>query len=464
MQCSKVLTYIWSCTTLLYVGAVVYSILVEQPFFADGGHFFLTILESKSVFDPGNLPRIWGHYFTEIPILFVVTFTSIKNISILSRLFSSGFYLAQAFCLLICLGIARKTNANYFLFAVMGIIGISGNTMFLTVQDGLLMSYLFWPLLFYVVLIKEYTPCHSIMAVGIAFVSSRTYESALFNNPVLLVVLGFMAIERWKRATHLTKVTWLVIGGFLVAGIYVAVHSVLHPIYPANQASFLVSIQSILRNPQVLFTTASLVLLCLQLLWNNDCLYKRSIPFLGITCLLLSLTPHLFPSLMPPWHHYGARSYVVYVIPVFGLLVFYLMRYKKNITSIQWKRAWYVCLVLVMMQLGCHISMSFQWQGFRTVFSEELVTHEGLVKFEDTLMSKKRIGHQLLGPFVWGWTNPTLSIVWSPNHDVTTIIANPIDPTRSWEPIKVTDFNTFPKLVDYGFSYEKYKEKLSRIP
>jgi len=226
---SKVLKYAWGCTTLLYVGAVIYSILVEQPFFADGVHFFLSILEYPFVFDAGNISRVWGHYFTEIPILFVLKFTSIRDVSVLSYLFSSGFYLAQAFCLLVCLWIARKANQNYMLFAVMGIIGISGNIMFLTVQDGLLMSYLFWPLLFYLALMEEYSPFHAIMAVGIAFVSTRTYESAMFNNPVLLTVLGIMAVKGWKDATYLTKATWLVIGGFLIAGIYVAVHSVLQP-------------------------------------------------------------------------------------------------------------------------------------------------------------------------------------------------------------------------------------------
>jgi hypothetical protein len=456
---SKVLTYAWGCTTLLYVGAVVYSILVEQPFFSDGGHFFLRILEYKSVMDPGNIPRIWGHYFTEIPILSVLKFTSIKDVSILSYFFSSGFYLAQAFCLLVCFGIARKTNQNYMLFAVMGIIGISGNAMFLTVQDALLMSYLFWPLLFYLTLMEEYTPFHAIMAVGIALISTRTYESAMLNNPVLLTVLGVIAVKGWKGATHLTKVTWIVIGGFLAAGIYVAVDSVLNPIYHGNQANFLKSIQSVVQNPQVLFTTVSLVLLCIHLIRNDDRLYKGSILFLGVTGLLIGLLPLLLPSLAPPWHHYYARSYVVYVLPVFGLIVFYVMRFKKNITSMQWKRASSVCLILATVQLVCHISMTFKWQCFRTVFIEELVTHQGPINFEDA-----RISNHLLNPLSWDWTNPTMSIIWSPNHYVTTVIANPVNSKRSWEPIKVLDLDTFPKLAEYGFSYKKYKESIAALP
>lgn len=457
----KFLIYAWGCTALLYIGAVVYSILVEQPFFADGGHFFLSILEYPSVFDAGNVSRVWGHFFTEIPILSVLKFTSIRDISVLSYFFSSGFYLAQAFCLLVCLGITRKTNQNYMLFAVMGIIGISGNIMFLTVQDGLLMSYLFWPLLFYLALMEEYTPFHAFMAVGIALISTRTYESAMFNNPLLLTVLGVMAVKGWDNATHLTKATWLVIGGFLAAGIYIAVDSVLHPIYPANQAGFLKSIQSIIRNPQVLFTTVLLVLLCLHLIRDDDRLFKGSILFLGVTGFLIGLSPLLFPSLTPPEHHYYARSYVVYVLPVFGLIVFYVMRFKKDITSIQWKRASSVCLILVTVQLVWHISMTFQWQGFRTVFIEELVAHQGPIRFEDTRISKTRIGYQLLRPLGWKWTNPTMSIIWSPNHDVTTVIANPVN--AGWEPIKVLYLETFPKLADYGFSYEKYKKNLTLV-
>lgn len=460
---SKTLTYAWGCATLLYIGAVVYSILVEQPFFADGVHFFLSILEYPFVFDAGNISRVWGHYFTEIPILSVLKFTSIRDISVLSYLFSSGFYLAQAFCLLVCLGITRKTNQNYMFFAVMGIIGISGNIMFLTVQDGLLMSYLFWPLLFYLALMEEYAPFHAIMAVGIAFVSTRTYESAMFNNPVLLTVLGIMAVKGWKGATYLTKVTWLVIGGFLIAGIYVAVHSVLQPFYGGNQANFIKSIQSVVRNPQVLFTTVSLALLCLHLIRDDDRLYKGSIIFLGITGFLIGLSPLLFPSLTPPEHHYSARPYVAYVLPVFGLIVFYVMRFKKNITSMQWKRASSVCLILATMQLVCHISMTFQWQGFRTVFIEELVTHQGPIRFEDTRISKTRIGNQSLRSLSWSWTNPTLSIAWSPSHDVTTVIANPANSKRGWEPINVLDVDTFPKLADYGFSYKKYKENLALV-
>ena len=455
---SKALTYAWGCTTLLYIGAVVYSVLVEQPFFADGGHFFLKILEDKSVFDPGNKPRMWGHYFTEIPILFALQFTSIKDVSVLSYLFSSGFYLAQAFSLLVCLGITRKTNQNYMLFAVAGVIGISGNMMFLTVQDGLLMSYLFFPLLFYLVLMEEYTLSHAIIVVGIACISTRTYESAMFNNPVPLAVLGVMAVKGWKGATHLTKSIWLVVGGFLAAGIYVAIDSVLHPVYHANQANFIESMRSAVQNPRVLFTTVSLVLLCLHLIRNDDRLFKWSVLFLGVTGLLIGLSPLLFPSLTPPWQSYYARSYVVCVLPVFGLIAFYIMRFKRNITSMQWKRVSLVCLILVTVQLVCHISMTFQWQGFRTVFIEELVAHKGPIIFEDARISKTHIGSQILRPLSWGWTNPTMSIVWSPNHDVTTVIANPASSNGNWEPIKVLDLNTFPKLADYGVSYKKYEE------
>jgi hypothetical protein len=105
--------------------------------------------------------------------------------------------------------------------------------------------------------------------------------------------------------------------------------------------------------------------------------------------------------------------------------------------------------------------MTFQWQGFRTVFIEELVTHQGPVRFEDTRISKTRIGYQSLRPLSWHWTNPTLSIAWSPNRDVTTVIANPIN--RGWEPINVLDLDTFPKLAEYGFSYKKYKENLALV-
>jgi len=129
----------------------------------------------------------------------------------------------------------------------------------------------------------------------------------------------------------------------------------------------------------------------------------------------------------------------------------------------QWKRASSICLILVTVQLMCHISMTFQWQGFRTVFIEELVTHQGPVRFEDTRISKTRIGYQSLRPLSWHWTNPTLSIAWSPNHDVTTVIANPVNSRRGWEPINMLDLDTFPKLAGYGFSYKNYKENLALV-
>jgi len=175
------------------------------------------------------------------------------------------------------------------------------------------------------------------------------------------------------------------------------------------------------------------------------------------------LFPLILPSLTPPEHHYSARPYVAYVLPVFGLIVFYVMRFKKNITSMQWKRASSVCLILATVQLVCHLSMTVQWQGFRKVFIEELVTHQGPIRFEDTRISKTRVGYQLMRPLSWHWTNPTMSIAWSPNHDVTTVIANPVNSKRGWEPINVLDVDTFPKLADYGFSYKKYKENLALV-
>ncbi|MEM4711257.1 MAG: hypothetical protein QXL18_04905 [Candidatus Woesearchaeota archaeon] len=78
-----------------------------------------------------------------------------------------------------------------------------------------------------------------------------------------------------------------------------------------------------------------------------------------------------------------------------------------------------------------------------------LTQHSGFVEFEDTILVNKNIGIQLIRPFTWDWNNPSLSLIWSNDGYIKTIVLNPKYYTR-WQPFDPNDISNIPNLSEYG--------------
>jgi hypothetical protein len=62
----------------------------------------------------------------------------------------------------------------------------------------------------------------------------------------------------------------------------------------------------------------------------------------------------------------------------------------------------------------------------------------------------------------WGWTQPTLSILWAPDKNVRAIILNPASESGRWQPFDPTNADKLPEIELLGFSYHAYRNSLKK--
>lgn len=98
-----------------------------------------------------------------------------------------------------------------------------------------------------------------------------------------------------------------------------------------------------------------------------------------------------------------------------------------------------------------------QWDGLRKVFKEELSQHRGLLFFEDSILARNSVGNQLIRPLVWPWTVTTLSVLWSDEGNVSTIITN-LPAYALWGPFDPMRTDSLPTIEQFGFSFRTYRE------
>ena len=444
----------------VYLFSMIYTVMSQRHFYADGAHFFLSFIRWND-FMKMSLSRQYGYYFTEFPVIFCLRYLHMEKFNMLSLIFGFGLYLPQIICLAICYHIVRNIDIRYMLFPLLSLFGITQNISFNMINDCLVLTYVFWPILFFIIFVREYNLVNFILLILMAFIFMRSYESASVLGCMLLTVLLFEMYQHWTTVHLQTKFIWVILALILLSSIVIATKELMTPIAPINKDSFVNGIPTVMHHYQALLSMLYIVLIAATLTlkkFDSSFYFKLSAAILFLITVYFSLIPLIKPEWSRPWLQHTARSFHLYMIPLLCILAYAVLKGPVRISDKAWQKAFMLCAFLVAGQLTWQILMTAQWNGFRHIFREELSIHEGYVRFEDTRLVHRKIGNQLVGDMTWGWTNPTLSILWSNHSDIRTIIANPV--RCLWEPFDPRDIRALPKIERYGFTYEKYIEKI----
>ena len=329
--------------------------------------------------------------------------------------------------------------------------------------EGMVITCVFWPILFYIIFVKEYSFVDSILLITMALIFMRSYASAFMLGFILLIILLIEIYQHWRTSHVKTKLIWGVLVSILISSIVIAFMDIMKPTDPKNKADFLRDIRTIFDNYQAMLSVMYIFLISISLLvksFGESVYFKFIAVILFLVTIYFSLFPWIKPEWTRPWLQHTARSFHLYMIPLLSLIAYIVLKGIISVSDPSWKKAFIICAFLIMGQLTWQILMTSQWNGFRQVFKEELLAKQGYVRFEETRLVNNKIGNQLVKDMTWGWTNPSLSILWSKNFDVQTIIANPQE-RRVWEPFDPRDIKSLPKIEKYGFSYKKYIEYLN---
>jgi hypothetical protein len=384
-------------------------------------------------------------------------------VEILSNVFGLGLYFPQLISLWLCYSITKKKNLYFILFPVVSLFGISMNVSFMSVHESHVLVSIFWPILFYLVLKDEFKWSESIILLFLAFFFMRSYESASILGSLLIVVIASRIFKLWNKASLRTRVVWGLTLIMLIASVAMAVYSILFPLCPENKAAFLSSFSEILNHWPAILSFVYISLISLSILFRKF-IHTLVFKFIFVLLLLFSffvgLSPMIVPDLTRPDLQYPARVFVTYMLPLFSILAYFVLGSVIVVEEGTWKKIAVLGAFLVISQTTWQILATAQWDGFRTIFKEELVSRAGVVKFEDTLLKNEKMGIQIIRQMAWDWSNPTLSVLWATNQDIKTIIINPERAAGRWQPFNPLDINGLPKVEEFGFSFVNYKEHL----
>jgi hypothetical protein len=100
-----------------------------------------------------------------------------------------------------------------------------------------------------------------------------------------------------------------------------------------------------------------------------------------------------------------------------------------------------------------------EWQGMLVTLRYELLLHEGPVAYEDSVMSRDRLGPLYLNRLHANWPLPSLSIYESGPGEVRSIVR----PAKgAYLPVDPLNPQTLPDLSRYHVYYDSYRVALDR--
>lgn len=449
---------------VLFLLSTCYAIGVQQHFAIDGSHFFVELLRLKSFTYGVDFSRHHAHYVTQALTVALMK-AGVTDVAILSWSFGVGLYLPLAAGIAVCAAIARKSDPRYLFFPLASLFGVSANHTFMIIHESHVTAALFWPLFFFVLLQRRFDRTSAALALALSLLFIRTYESVAILGTILVALLGIRIRESWREATGLTRTVWVLQLLIFSVGIAIAVHFSLNPRIPGNRADLFASFGRVLGHWPALMSLSFVGVIGSCLLIPGlaaSRVFPTATVALGALAVAVGLSPVVAPEAMRPGLHHAVRSHLILMVPVLAFLGFLVMHGHLAVRAATWRRVAQLVIILALGQTTWQVLAAGQWSGFRRVFREELAAHRGATPFEETALARERFGIQLLRPMTWGWTQPTLSILWAPNKNVLTLILNPASESGRWQPFDPLNVAEIPGLEDYGFSYAGYRDSLKR--
>lgn len=147
-----------------------------------------------------------------------------------------------------------------------------------------------------------------------------------------------------------------------------------------------------------------------------------------------------------------------YLPPLLGLA--FLLVWRKPRPRQRWMYAFAIVTILAAAQGLWHVLAARRWADYLDTFRAEVATREGLVPFEESVLSREFVDGHLVAAMNTLWTMPTLSILMSPHGRVQAMIRNP-DPEH-WQPFRPEHPEVLPDLTRYGITFDAYETALKQ--
>lgn len=380
----------------------------------------------------------------------------IHSLHVLSIVFGVTLYGHALLSLYLCYRYAGRRW--YILFPLLGFFAGPMNVETYLSTDSHLLLSLYWPVLFILLFREELAGWTLLLLLALSVPLLIAYESMLFFG----VVLAGVCVWRYRR---FTRQRGLAIGlaVWYVMGAAIAAVSILHPFDPANRSGFLHGLQYLLHSPHLAGKVSLLILLCGSVVLATPTRMAvlgkiaAAVGLAGVAYLCFGVLMGGAPASLDG--EYAARVLnLLAPLAATGLLLLTVTGYikpgKRNIGL-----AALLTGALGFGQAVWNLAAIGEWQGYLATLRYELLSHEGVIPYEDSVLSRPQFGALDLRDLGMNWPISALSLYEAGRGEVRSIIA---PDARSWFPFDPYNPNDLPNLSRYHIYYDHYKQTLER--
>jgi hypothetical protein len=391
-------TFAYRATIGLIWALALWHSWICRGLFVDGSAFLLNIVLHEWFF-AFYWPRLYAMILAQVPTVAAITL-GVTDLHLLGRLLSFGLFGLPTF--LYTLALVRARRDPVLLAVVIAAIA----AVFMTTSFFIVGEYNSAYAIAILVAVRLATARRLALGDGIALaivsaLAMRTYEVFIYLGP-LLGLMSVWQVWRMPQRPVAASVLHLLSAGFFVKATIVAVDSVVHPYSQEHLSETYFTALNFWQNMQFDLAFAAIAIVAVWALVKPEQLGTLKPYRWAIVCvLLLALSPLLAlgDTLVRPLakSQYVARTAGGLVIAAMVVFIwcysagrFREWRVRRALQGgLAQARLLGLACLLLLAALPSDIMLSVSWSNFLQSFRQVVVTHRGIVAFEDTPLAHR---------------------------------------------------------------------------
>lgn len=393
------------CLALVAVVAVIGTV-TTIGLYADGAQYLLAILQHPGVF-LGAQPRPFISAVTQLPVLAGLA-CGVHDLRTLAVLQSTGLVALPCAVWMWAL-LQHRTSRLFWHAATMWAVTFLVSGFFAVGEYNLTYALVG---LAASLLLTECTAGRALVVAAVGLVLLRSYQSMVFLGPALA---GLALLARRPETSPVVRRVLVVDAALFVAAALWTLPQVFgaHSMERVDQATDVVTL---VRDPALVTAGVAVV---------GHALRSRRLLLVPMSALVVVFA--LTSVRAAPWDYYNARIAAgALLLPVMLSAVLAARRPRDR------SSAWLLPTAAVVALTAVFVGNCLAFAGWLDDFRNEVRGGTGVVAYENTALG---------GRYVWGWTNPALSVLLRsrPGQE---LVANPADYSDSWEPFDPATMDT----------------------
>lgn len=399
----------------------------------DGSHYFVSIVDQRwfTDFDWGRTHSV---YLTQW-LLYLSVRAGVTDISTLKLLFAGGIYSVYLLSFGCCIFAVRGEDSRLLLFPLLSIAAVNLPASFVLFGESQVSVLLSWPILLLLLRKRSWTGADKLLLCLLAFLWLRTYQASAVAALICMLVAARRYFSGKNNGEQFSIAVFLVLQFFQL---FISVSGgILYPRDPENAAAFLNGNLETIVNP--LFGLSVMLVTFLVIASARILKFGLASAFTALGLFLLARFWFISqgwvnPDISIAELSLGYRTAITTLLPILMLAAIYFGRHNVRLPRVT-KNLTIIFMLMVTLSQG-HVT--WEWTQYKREFQAYLRENTGFVPEAVTPMAQN--------PCRIGWTNPTLSVVWS-EPVVRTVILSP--PNIRWEPYDPLEHRPLSGYVDY---------------